>query len=97
MLPLLLPLILPFNTNAIVVKKSSCKTAVDCSYSGECIHGVCKCNVQWSGPNCTTLNLMPSLSINAAGMRRNTLVILALLGGGGDLGCKTTTMEYGFC
>ena len=72
MLPLLLPLLLPFNTNAIVVKKSSCKTAVDCSYSGECIHGVCKCNVQWSGPNCTKLNLMPSLSINAAGMRRNT-------------------------
>ena len=39
----------------------ACKTAADCAYSGECTsEGNCKCNVNWSGPNCTTLRLLPS-------------------------------------
>lgn len=49
----------------------ACKTAADCAYSGECnSEGICKCNINWSGPNCTTLRILPSSFPNAAGVYR---------------------------
>ena len=48
----------------------ACKTAADCAYSGECNSEVCTCNINWSGPNCTTLRLLPSSFPNAAGVYR---------------------------
>lgn len=51
----------------------ACQTAADCSYSGECTsEGVCTCNVHWSGPNCTTLRLLPASSSVAGLFRKHS-------------------------
>lgn len=39
-----------------------CKTDLDCSLNGECdtLSGSCTCEPAWKGPNCETLNLIPT-------------------------------------
>ena len=54
----------------LLVVADACYTAADCSYSGACTAGRCACNSHWSGPNCTTLNLLPSPSADGGGLRR---------------------------
>ena len=51
---------------------NACETAADCAYAGECNGGRCVCNAHWSGPNCTTLRLLPSPTTDAAGLRRKS-------------------------
>lgn len=38
----------------------SCSSELDCELSGVCVRGSCVCDPGWSGPHCTTLELLPN-------------------------------------
>lgn len=39
---------------------TSCDSAYNCSYNGECKSKVCVCKPQWTGPHCAVLNILPT-------------------------------------
>ncbi|GMI28004.1 hypothetical protein TeGR_g8808 [Tetraparma gracilis] len=45
---------------------SACSSALDCALSGDCVSGTCACDAAWSGPSCTTLNLVPMAPTQAS-------------------------------
>ena len=52
LLPTLLPLLL-----------SGCTTEMDCELSGDCVGGVCHCDVGWKGVTCSELDLVSMIYI----------------------------------
>jgi hypothetical protein len=65
---ILLPLVL-VSVSAVVdaqhheIRKggASCSSAQDCSMTGTCTAGRCRCDPAWTGPSCEHLHLLPAL------------------------------------
>eukprot|EP01046_Picozoa_sp_COSAG06_P058238 COSAG06_NODE_11624_length_1484_cov_1.859206_1_plen_132_part_10 len=65
---ILLPLVL-VSVSAVVdaqhheIRKggASCSSAQDCSMTGTCTAGRCRCDPAWPGPSCEHLHLLPAL------------------------------------
>ena len=55
----------------IVNGGSTCSSASDCGETtGQCVHGVCKCEIGWTGPKC----LVPSYCNNFSSWDENILI-----------------------
>lgn len=44
----------------VAVPSLACNSDADCSYNGACQSSGCRCTAAWSGPSCSTLNLLPA-------------------------------------
>lgn len=60
-MPLLRPAAFLLLLALLVSPSTPCQTTSDCGYGGVCTpSNTCACNPEWSGPNCTQLNLTPA-------------------------------------
>ncbi len=44
----------------LTATRGGCATDEDCGLLGDCVSGLCVCDLGWLGPACTTLNLLPA-------------------------------------
>ncbi|GMH50982.1 hypothetical protein TL16_g00918 [Triparma laevis f. inornata] len=52
-------------TLTTILTSSACASSKDCGLNGDCLESICSCDPAWTGPTCTTLNLIPLSSTSA--------------------------------
>jgi hypothetical protein len=49
-------------SNSLHKGGAACRSDHDCSLTGSCVAGLCRCDISWTGPSCERLHLLPAFS-----------------------------------